>query len=366
MSITPEELRQMAARLAEAPDALASLAGSGEVAQFERCYARAVDCKFGLSCASGTAAIQLALMACGVGPGDEVVVAAYGWPQTVTAVLACGATPVYADVSPRSGTLSAAAAAAVVTERTRALLVTHLFGNPADMRGLRALATRYRLALVADACHAFGATYAGPPVARLADASAFSLGRGKLVSAGEGGIVVTGQRELYERMLVASQHPLRARAELSNPALSADLGAWSFTSRITRLTAAVGLVQIESAPERLKRRQVVRAALCERVRRIMGVEWLDAEPGGVSSAHEFVAVADDAAARAALLVTLPGDYLDASAGPVRTALHLRTDTARYWWPRALDPARAVGFGERGRCPVAESLCEREMCIEAAW
>lgn len=363
MPFTPDELKEMAERLAQDPDALTSLAGGGEVAQIEGAYAAEAGCAYGLACASGTSAIQLALLASDIGPGDEVIVAAYGWPQTVTAVLACGATPVFADVSPVSGTLSAAAATAVISSRTRGLLVTHLYGNPADMTNLRAISSQHGLVLIADCCHALGARYAGRPVGALANISAYSLGRGKLVGAGEGGMVTTSDRALYERMLLVSQHPLRSRAELSEATLSPELGSWSLTSRATRLTAAIALARLKTAPARLARRQQQREDLCALLRKDPGVTVLGAEPGGVSAAHECVAIAETGAGRPALIARLTALGLTATDGPVGTALHLRDQSKRHWWPRFLDPRRAIGIGEAGRCPMAESLCEREVSID---
>lgn len=361
MTRTSRMLERIAAQLAREPDALACLAGGSEVGAFERAFAAASGSEYAIGCGSGTAALQLALLAHDVGPGDEVVVAAYGWPQTVTAVLACGAIPVYADVSATSGTLSAGAAEAMVSGKTRALLVTHLYGNPADIPGLRRLADRHGLALIADACHALGALHAGQAIGGLADASAYSLGRGKIVGAGEGGVVTTATRLLYERVLLLSQHPLRARAEVTESSLAADLGSWSVTSRMTRLTAAVARAQIETLHERLAARRVQRDAIAAAlVAAPAAAALLEAEADGVSAAHDQVAVAACAKDRERLRVYFERQGYAVSAGPVRTPLHLRVESERHWWPRLLDPRRAVGYGEAGRCPVAESLCEREL------
>jgi dTDP-4-amino-4,6-dideoxygalactose transaminase len=361
MSLDVQNLARMATALAEDPDALACLAGGQEVGELERTFAAAAGCAFAVACGSGTAAIQTALLAHDIGPGDEVIVPAYGWSQTVTAVLACGATPVFADVSGRSGTLAAIAAERMVSPRTRALLATHLFGNPADMAGLRRLARDKGLVLIADACHALGASIGGVAVGGLADASAYSLGRGKIVGAGEGGVVTTSSRVLYERMLLLSQHPLRARAELTEPSLSAELGSWSLTSRVTRLTAAVGLVQIGTLTSRLERRQLAREQIrAEIARGPAPAALLEPEPTGTSAAHEHIAVARSTEERALLRSYFERRGLAVSAGPVRTPLHLRAQSERHWWPRLLDPRRAVGHGEVGRCPIAESLCQREL------
>src|SRR3989454_355203 len=161
--LSPEADRAARGLLLQArrdPDALADLGGSGVVRTFEEAFARHVGADHAVSSASGTSALVAALLACGVRPGDDVVVSTYGWGGTVGAVLVIGAAPVFVDIEPMTFNADPAAVDCALTPRTKAILTTHLFGHPADVAGLSEVARRHSLALVFDAAQALGASYA--------------------------------------------------------------------------------------------------------------------------------------------------------------------------------------------------------------
>jgi dTDP-4-amino-4,6-dideoxygalactose transaminase len=185
----------------------------GPVGEFERAFAGLTGCQYALAMNSGTAALHSGLFAVGVGPGDEVILPSYTWHATASAVLCCGATPVFCDVNPRTLTADPADMQRRITPRTKALLPVHVWGNPAEMDAVKAVADRHRLAVVEDCSHAHGATYQGKPVGAWGDVGCFSLQGTKAVSAGEGGVAVCNRRDYFARML-ALGHPLRAGEEL--------------------------------------------------------------------------------------------------------------------------------------------------------
>lgn len=171
-----------------------------EVAGFEAEFSAFCGAPHAVGVNSGTSALHLALLAAGVGAGDEVITAPLTFTATAAAIRYTGARPVFADVDPRRYTLDPAAAAAAITPRTRAIVAVHLYGQPADMDPLLALARRHRLLLVEDACQAHGAEYRGRRVGSLADVAAFSFYPAKNLGAcGEGGALVTGDEALARK-----------------------------------------------------------------------------------------------------------------------------------------------------------------------
>jgi dTDP-4-amino-4,6-dideoxygalactose transaminase len=194
-------------------------AGGGRITQFERAFANLTGCEFALAMNSGTAALHSALFAVGVRPDDEVIVPTYTWHATASAVLCCGARPIFCDIDPRTLTACPRDIEKRITPRTRAIMVVHIWGNPAELDAILAVANRHDLPVIEDCSHAHGATYQGKPVGAWGEIGCFSLQGGKAVSAGEGGIAVCNRREYYERML-ALGHPIRAGEEATNHALS--------------------------------------------------------------------------------------------------------------------------------------------------
>jgi perosamine synthetase len=168
-----------------------------ETEALQREWADYVGVRFCLLVNSGTAALHCALVAAGVRPGDEVIVPAFSFVATPMAVLQAGAVPVFCDIDPLTHTLDPRRAAERIGERTRAIMPVHVHGLPADMDELRALAARHRLALIEDAAQAHGATYRGARTGSLGDGAAFSLNGSKNLSAGEGGLFVTGDEDAF-------------------------------------------------------------------------------------------------------------------------------------------------------------------------
>ena len=170
------------------------------VAKFESAFAGFLGVEHALATNSGTSALHLALLALGVGPGDEVIVPDFTMIATVNAVLYCGATPVFVDVEPDTFTLDPRMVEGVITLRTRAIVVVHVYGHSADMDPIMAMARGHGLSVVEDAAEAHGARYRGRLCGGLADIAAFSFYGNKLITTGEGGMVVTQDARLADRV----------------------------------------------------------------------------------------------------------------------------------------------------------------------
>ena len=165
---------------------------------FEKEFAAFHCAKHGIAVTNGTAALEVAMMALGVGPGDEVIVPNFTFVATASAVLAAGAMPVMVDVRPETHCIDPALAEAAITSRTKAIIAVHIGGNPADLDLLSAIATKHGIALIEDCAHAHGSEWKGRRVGSIGKAGTFSFQSGKLMTAGEGGIVVTDD-DAFER-----------------------------------------------------------------------------------------------------------------------------------------------------------------------
>jgi dTDP-4-amino-4,6-dideoxygalactose transaminase len=171
------------------------------VARFEEEFAAYCGGRFGIGVNSGTSALHLALLAAGVGPGDEVITTPFTFMATVAAIVYTGASPVLVDITPDTFTLAPTRLEAAITPRTRAILPVHLYGHPADMDPIVEIARRHGLAVIEDASQAHGSEYKGRRVGNLGDAACFSFYPGKNLGAcGEGGMVVTSDPEWARRL----------------------------------------------------------------------------------------------------------------------------------------------------------------------
>jgi dTDP-4-amino-4,6-dideoxygalactose transaminase len=172
-----------------------------EVAAFEKEFAAYCDADYGIAVNTGTSALHLALLAAGVGPGDEVITIPFTFVATVAAICYTGATPVFVDIDPVSYTIDVTQIEKAITERTKAILPVHLYGQPADMEPILQIARRYGLTVIEDAAQAHRAEYKGQRVGSIGDLGCFSFYPGKNLGAyGEGGMVVTNNPE-YARAI---------------------------------------------------------------------------------------------------------------------------------------------------------------------
>jgi dTDP-4-amino-4,6-dideoxygalactose transaminase len=223
--------------------------------RFEEAFARICGTRHAVALANGTVALELALRVLGIGAGDEVIVPCRTFVATASAVVMCGATPVFADVDPDSQNLTVATVAPLVTSRTRAVIAVHLAGWPCDMDPLTELAHSRGLKLIEDCAQAHGAVYKGRPVGSLGDVAAFSFCQDKIMTTGgEGGMLVTNRDDLWKQAWEFKDHGKSHAAVYDNPPASGHAFRWLHESigtnwRMTEMQAAIGLVQGEKLPE---------------------------------------------------------------------------------------------------------------------
>ena len=234
------------------------------VREFEALFADVHGCPAAVSTTSGTAALHLAMVELGVGPGDEVLVPALTFVASANVVRYVGATPIFVDVDPVTYTIDPSHAAAKVTERTRAIVAVHLYGHPADMDAICALARTHGLAVIEDAAEALGARFRGRRCGTIGDIGCFSFNGNKLITAGGGGMLLANEPDRLEHMRHLS---LQGRQPGSSEYLHDEV---AFNYALSNLHAAIGLAQLERLEDLLARRR----ALAWRY-----AELLDSTPG---------------------------------------------------------------------------------------
>jgi 3-amino-5-hydroxybenzoate synthase len=330
------------------------IAGS-EADAFEREFARYQGAARALAVSNGTVAIELALSALGIGRGDEVLVPAYTFISTATAVLAAGAVPVPVDVLPDTYCMDPQATAAAITPRTRGILPVHMAGHAADMDALVELAQAHGLALLEDAAHAQGSDWKGRRVGALAQAGIFSFQSGKLMTAGEGGLVLSNDPELLERCFLFHSC---GRPKTDRSYQHQLLGS---NARLAELQAAVLRVQLERLDAHIETRQANAPALDALLREIPGIVPQGSDPRVTRNPHYMYMFRYDAAEFGGLGRLEFVDALIAEGVPAflgYPAVHCTPVFRNRAFAPRWNPADPLlpDYG-RVRCPVSEELGE---------
>lgn len=218
------------------------------IEEFEERFASYCGCRYGISTTSGTTALHLALASLGIGPGHEVIIPAFTMVSTALAVVYTGAKPVLVDAEPETWNINSAMIANRVSSNTRAILPVHIYGHPCDMDPIMEMADKYDLWVVEDAAEAHGAEYRGRKVGGIGHVNCFSFYANKIITTGEGGMVVTNDEAIAERA--------RALKDLAHSRqrrfLHTGLG---YNYRMTNIQAAIGLAQFEKIDELVERRR---------------------------------------------------------------------------------------------------------------
>ncbi len=220
------------------------------IERFEQQVAAFCQVDHAVATNNGTTALHLALAGLGIGPGDEVIVPTLTYIASVNAIRYCGATPVFIDSVDPYLTLDPTQLERLITNKTRAIITVPLYGHPVDWAPIEKIARKHQLYVVEDAAEAFGATYRGNRVGSMADCTVFSFFGNKIITTGEGGMLVTHNAELASRMRF-----------LRGQAVSPDKNYWhtdvGFNYRMTNIAAAIGCAQMERIDTHLERRQHV-------------------------------------------------------------------------------------------------------------
>ncbi|MFD4674013.1 DegT/DnrJ/EryC1/StrS family aminotransferase [Lentzea sp. NPDC058450] len=232
------------------------------VREFEEAFAASVGARHGVAVSSCTTGLHLAVHLLGIGAGDEVVVPSLSFIATANSVRYTGATPVFADVEVETGNLSASTVEPVLTDRTRAVMVVHQAGVPADVDAIKALCEPRGIAVIEDAACAAGSTYKGKPVGTNATVAAWSFHPRKLLTTGEGGMVTVDDAEWATRLKRLREHGMSVSAADRHHGGSAVIEQYletAFNYRMTDIQAAVGLVQLSKLDAIIARRRELAA-----------------------------------------------------------------------------------------------------------
>ena len=245
------------------------------VAEFEERFADRIGVQHAASVCNGTVALHLALIALGIGPGDEVLVPTLTYIASVNAIAYTGATPVFVDSVRSTWQMDPEDVRRHITPRTRAIMAVHLYGQSCDMQALTDIAREHRLFLVEDCAEAFGTLYAGQHVGTFGDISTFSFFGNKTITTGEGGMVVTNDKTLNERARHFKGQGLAAHREYWH-----DVVGYNY--RMTNIAAAIGLAQLERADEFIGRKREL-AAKYARALEGLPIELHAEAPGSIHS-----------------------------------------------------------------------------------
>ena len=229
------------------------ISSKGEfIEKFERDFARYCGVKHGIATSSGTTALHLALAALGIGKGDEVIVPTLTFVATANSVTYCNAKPVFIDSHPEYWCMDPEKIEERITENTRAIICVHLYGHPCDMDWIRDIAEDHELYIIEDAAEAHGAEYKGRKVGSFGDISCFSFYGNKIITTGEGGMCLTNDEELAEKMRLLKDHGMSRERKYWHEVVG-------FNYRMTNLQAAVGVAQLRKLDEFIeKKRQIAR------------------------------------------------------------------------------------------------------------
>lgn len=207
------------------------------VTELELLFAQRIGVAHAISVSNGTAALHLAVLAANIGPGDEVIIPDLTFAATANAVLHCGAVPVLVDVNRQNWTIDVSLIEAAITEKTKAIIPVHLYGNLADMTAINVLAARHQLLVIEDCAESLGAHYKGSPTGSLGDLGCFSFFANKLITTGEGGMVTTNSAELAQKVRSLRDHGMSVSRRYWH-----EIAGLNY--RMTNLQAAVGVSQM--------------------------------------------------------------------------------------------------------------------------
>lgn len=323
------------------------------VAEFEESFANFVSAKEAVAVSNGTAALHAAAYAVNIKPGDEVIVPALTFAASANCVVYQGGIPVFADVQSSTLLIDPAQVEAKITSRTKAIIAVDYAGQPCGYDELREIASRRGLILIADACHALGASYQTKPVGSLADLSTFSFHPVKHITTGEGGMITTNNPEFAQRMRVFRNHGIT-----SDHRQRESLGSWfyemvdlGYNYRLTDFQCALGMVQLPHLPAWVSRRQEIARRYDDAFSAVREVEPLAARKGVSHAYHLYV-------------VRFITDKLRVDRAAVFQALRAEGIGVNvHYIPVHLHPYYRENFNTGpGLCPVAEAAYEQILSL----
>lgn len=230
------------------------------IAEFEKTVCEYTNTKYAVAVSNGTAALHAACFAAGIEPGDEVITSPITFAASANCVLYCGGTPVFADINPKTYNMDSADIERKITPKTKAIIAVHLAGQPCDMDAIHSIAKKYRLIVIEDGAHALGAEFKGKKIGGLSELTTFSFHPVKPVTTGEGGMIMTNNKELYQRLLLFRSHGITRNEKF----MTRNDGPWfyqqlelGYNYRITDIQCALGISQMKKLDSFLQRRREI-------------------------------------------------------------------------------------------------------------
>jgi perosamine synthetase len=305
------------------------------VSRFEEAFAARVARSHGIAVANGSVALDVAVAALRIGPGDEVIMPTFTIISPAVSVVRAGATPVLVDSDPITWNMDVTQIEAKITPRTKAILVVHIYGLPVDMDPVLALAKKYSLAIIEDAAEMHGQTYRGRPCGSFGDISTFSFYANKHITTGEGGMVVVNDWQLAERCRSLRNLCFQPERRFVHE----ELG-WNF--RLTNLQAAIGLAQLESLEQTVARKRALGMQYNLQLTSCRGIQ---VQPGHTAYADNIYWV----------FGIVAEEHISARAVMAALAEH-GVGTRPFFWPMHEQPVfQGQGLFSSETYPVAERL-----------
>ena len=323
------------------------------VSEFENSVAKYVGTKYAVAVSNGTAALHMACYAAGISEGDEVLVPAITFAASSNCVLYCGGKPVFIDIDPKSYNIDINKIKEKITNKTKAIIPVDFAGQSVDMDSILKIAEEYNLIVIEDAAHALGSEYKNEKVGSKAHMTEFSFHPVKPITTGEGGVVVTNSKELYEKMILFRSHGITRNSEL----MTENQGPWyyeqidlGYNYRLTDIQSALGLSQIKKLDDFiLKRREIVNK-YNEAFKELKEIGTPFENEYSKSGYHIYV-----------LLLNL--DKLKCGRKEIFEALQAENIGVNvHYLPVYLHPYyKKLGY-KKGECPVAEDIYSRMITI----
>lgn len=316
-----------------------------ELRAFERAFAKSVHAKHAVAVSSGTAGLHLALIAAGIGPGDEVITSPFSFIASANAIVYVGAKPVFVDVDPVTGNINPKKIERAITKRTKAILPVHMFGQAADMTAITRIAKRHKLKVIEDACESVHAKHRGKTVGTFGESAVFAFYPNKQMTTGEGGMIVTPHAAHAERFRsLANQGRAPNMQWLDHQILG-------YNYRMDEMSAALGVVQLGRLPSFIRARQRIARWYDEALTRALG-DRVEIPRTGPGNTHTYFVYVIRTAARGRrrddLIAALA--RLGVQTKPYVPSIHLFS----FYRKR---------FGFRpGRFPVSEDISARSLAL----
>lgn len=324
-----------------------------KVKEFEEEFAHFVHAKYAVAVSNGTAALHLACLAAGLTKDEELITTPMTFAASANCALYCGGKPVFIDIKEENGLIDEDLIEKKITSRTKIIIPVHLGGLPCNMKKIRAIAKKYKLIVIEDACHALGSKYMRTKIGdcTYSDMSVFSFHPVKHITTGEGGMITTNSRKFYEKLLLLRSHGItRNPDELQNINSEPwfyEMQELGFNYRLTDIQCALGISQLSKIKEFITRRITIAKAYDKAFAKIKGIETIKTPEGDKNAYHLYIIKVKDGKTRLDLFNFLKDEGILCQVHYIPV----------YWHPYY----QRLGY-KKGICPKAEKFYEKIISI----